>query len=67
MAVVIGLAVGLILAGLLIAWLSPKAGSATLAAVFWWVGIVLAVVGLILLVTPVLNWVYVQLRTMLAS
>jgi hypothetical protein len=65
--VILGLAVGLILAGLAICWLSPKAGRQTAVTVFWWTGIVLAVVGLILLITPVLNWIYVQLRTMLAT
>lgn len=60
---VVGLAVGLILAGLLIIFLSPSAGR--MATVFWWVGAVLAVVGLVLLVTPVLVWVDHQLRMIL--
>lgn len=67
MAAFVGLAVGLILAGLAIAWLSRQAGTLLLSTIFWWVGVVLAVVGLILLVTPVLNWLYVQIRTALAT
>lgn len=62
---IVGLAVGLILAGLLIIFLSGGAGR--LAGVFWWVGAILAVVGLILLITPVLVWVSHQLRMMLGQ
>lgn len=67
MAVVVGLAVGLIVVGLAICWLSRQAGNPTLANIFWWAGVILAVVGLILLIAPVLNWISVQLRTMLAT
>jgi len=67
MTIVVGVAVGLVLAGLAICWLSSGAGNPTAVSIFWWVGIVLAVVGVILLVTPVLNWIYAQLRVMLAT
>ncbi len=65
MAVVIGLAVGLILAGLLILFLSGNAKYPLLVTVLHWVGIILVVVGLILLITPVLVWIEAQLRSML--
>ena len=58
-----GIGVVLIVLGLLIVYLSPGAGK--LAGVFWWVGIILAVIGLIFVVTPVLIWVNGQLRAMI--
>lgn len=60
-----GLALGLIIGGLLICYLSSGAGNALLAKVFWVTGIVLAVIGFILLVTPVFVWASNQLRQML--
>lgn len=64
MHIIIGLALGLIIAGLVMAWLAPGVGG-VLATVVRYVGIVLIVVGLVLLLTPVLVWVNVQLRAML--
>lgn len=58
-----GIGVVLIVLGLLIAFLSPQAGR--MAALFWWVGIILAAIGLIFLITPVLIWVDSQLRAMI--
>lgn len=49
-----------ILAGLCIVALSGKAG-ATLGRVFWWAGILVACLGLILLIVPVLVWIQRQL------
>lgn len=49
-----------ILAGLAIVYLSRQAGT-TLAPVFWWAGILVAVLGLILLVVPVLIYIQRQL------
>lgn len=65
MVVVIGLAVGLVLAGLVMAWLSGSLRQPTLAAVVYWAGVVLVVVGLVLLITPVLVWLSAQLRSAL--
>lgn len=65
MAIVVGLAVGLIVAGLVIIWLSGNARQPVLVSVFWWVGLALAVVGLILLLAPVVAWIDQQLRSML--
>lgn len=67
MTIVLGLALGLIIGGLVILWLSGQAHYAVLVTVLFWVGIVLTIVGLVLLVTPVLNWVYAQLRIMLGT
>ena len=68
MTVVIGLAVGLILVGLLMAWLSPSVARVPLlAAIVFWTGVVLVIIGLILLLTPVLVWLNVQLRQMLGA
>ena len=67
MYIVIGLALGLILAGLLMVYLCKGIEQVTLKSVVYWVGIVLIVVGLILLLTPVLVWVNVQIRHMLGA
>ncbi len=66
MVVLLGVAVGLIVAGLVICWLSSQAHYPLLARIFFWVGLVLAVVGVVLLLAPALNWLSVQLRAMLA-
>jgi sulfite exporter TauE/SafE len=63
--VVISLGIGLILAGLVMAWLSNTVKHATLATVVYYVGIALVVVGLILLLAPVVSYVDTQLRSML--
>jgi hypothetical protein len=67
MAVVIGLSLGLIVAGLIMVWLSSGIKQVSLGKVVYWVGIALVVIGLILLLTPVLVWVNTQLRSMLGS
>lgn len=63
MLVMIGVAVGLVVFGLLICWLSPSGGKA--ATMFWWIGIVLAVIGVILLIAPVVVYVAEHLRAAL--
>jgi uncharacterized membrane protein YeaQ/YmgE (transglycosylase-associated protein family) len=65
MAMVIGIAVGLIVAGLLICFLSPQAGRAS--TFFWWMGIILAVVGAVLVIAPVITWFAAQFHSMLAG
>jgi len=65
MYIVIGLALGLILVGLVMVLLCSSIQQLLLKAVVYWTGIVLVVVGLVLLITPVLVWVNVQLRAML--
>ena len=67
MHIIIGLALGLIVVGLVMAWLSAGVKQPILATIVYWVGIVLLVIGLILLLTPVLVWVNVQLRAMLGT
>lgn len=67
MHVILGLAVGLILAGLVMAWLSGSMKHPLLVKVVFVVGVVLVIVGLVLLLTPVLVWVNGQLRSMLAA
>jgi hypothetical protein len=67
MAIVIGLALGLIVVGLVMAFLGPKSIPGVLGRVVFWVGVALVVIGLILLLTPVLVWVNVQLRSMLGN
>ena len=56
-----------ILAGLLMAAFAGKAGNPLLSTIVWWVGVALIVVGLILLLTPVIVWLNLQLRAMLAT
>lgn len=65
MTLIIGLALGLILAGLAMAWMAPSMGNAVLVKIVRVVGIVLVIVGLILLLTPVLIYINHQLRAML--
>ncbi len=64
MTVIIGLAIGLILAGLIMTRFPPPG---TLGVVVYWVGVVLIVVGLVLLVTPAMVWLNTQLRAMLGA
>ncbi len=65
MTIVIGLAIALIIAGLVMIILSPKAGHPILVIFTWWAGLILLIVGLVLLFTPVIVWVNAQLRAML--
>lgn len=62
---VIWVAIGLILGGALMAYLSGSIKRPLLAMVVEWAGTVLVVAGLVLLLTPVVNWVNAQLRAML--
>lgn len=61
------LAVALILAGLAIAWLSSAIKQAVLAAVIYWVGVVIALLGLVLVLAPILIWLRAQLQSMLGA
>lgn len=65
MHIIIGLALGLILGGLLMCFLSGSVKQPLLAKIVYWTGIVLVVAGLVLLLTPILVWVNIQLRAML--
>ncbi len=66
MYIVIGLALGLILAGIVMAWAGTKGlPPGMLATVLYWTGCILIVVGLILLLTPVLVYLNAQLRAAL--
>jgi hypothetical protein len=66
MALIIGLALGLILAGLAMAYFAEKAlGPGILAKVVRITGIVLVIIGLILLFTPVIVRIDTELRSML--
>ncbi len=62
MTVIIGLAIGLIIGGLVIILLSNQAKYPALVSVLFWVGLIMVVIGLVLLVTPVLVWLNVQIR-----
>lgn len=67
MAIMVGLGLGLLIGGLVIMWLSPAAHNPLLVAVIWWIGVVLAVFGVILLVTPVMVWLYNQVQAMVGA
>jgi hypothetical protein len=67
MTVIIGLAIGLIIGGLIILFLSGSAKFPLLVGILFWVGIVMVVFGLILLLTPVLVWFNNQIRSMLGQ
>jgi len=59
------LALVLIVAGLIMAWLSVNVRQPLLAQITYWSGIVLLVLGLLLLLLPVLIWIAQQLRNAL--
>lgn len=66
MHVVIRLAIGLLIGGLAIAFLSKRSlGAGVFGTVVWWVGAVLVVIGLVLLLAPVWAWLSFQLHSML--
>lgn len=61
---VIPLALGLIVAGLLMCWLRGSV-QGILSVVVYWTGIIVVILGLVLLLTPVIVWVRNQLVVML--
>lgn len=65
MYIVVGLALGLILGGLFMVYLCRGVEQPLLRTIVYWTGIGLVVIGLVLLLTPVLIWINVQLRSML--
>ena len=67
MAVYVGLAIGLMIGGLVICMLSGNAKQPTLQTLFWWVGIIVAVCGLVMALEPILAWIARNLREMLAA
>jgi hypothetical protein len=67
MTIILGLALTLIICGLVMAALADKVGNALLTRVVWVVGVVLVVIGLVLLVSPGILWINGQLRQMLGQ
>ncbi len=67
MYVVVGLAIGLIIAGLVMTLMYGSIKQPMLALIVYYVGVVLVVIRLVLLVTPFLVWVDHQLRMMLGA
>lgn len=67
MAIMIGLGLGLLIGGLVVMWLSPSAHNPMLVGIVWWIGLVLVIFGVILLVTPVMVWVYNQVQAMVGA
>jgi len=65
MVVVVGIALGLMLGGALLCYLSPGFRVPILVSIAWWAGVILFVVGLILLLAPAVVWVAAQLRAIL--
>ena len=65
MSVVVGLALGLVIGGLLMAYLSGAVKYQPLVGVVFWTGVVLVVIGLVLLLTPAVVWLNFTLRSML--
>ncbi len=65
MQIVVALSLVLIIGGLLICWLSGSAGRAS--TMFWWVGIVLAVFGFILLLAPAFVFLSGVIQQMLGA
>ncbi len=67
MTLIIGLAIGLILGGLVVLALKKFAEYPILVTILLWIGIIMVIFGIILLLTPVLVWFNNQIRGMLAS
>lgn len=65
MAIYIGVALGLLVCGLVVCALAGNLKYELAVRVAWWVGLVLAVCGALLIVTPILAWITAQLRAML--
>ncbi len=59
-------ALALMIGGLVLCMLSPKSGSALLTNLFWWVGLLLAILGLVLVLAPIVSWIAAQLKAMFA-
>ena len=56
----------LLIAGLGIMVLSNKAGGPSiLATIFWWLGLLVAILGAVLLLAPIISWIAAQLKTAL--
>lgn len=67
MAIMIGISLGLLIGGLIVMVLSKWAGPPTLQVIVWWIGLVLVIFGVILLVTPVFDYLYAQIRQMIVQ
>ncbi len=64
MAPLVIIALALMIGGLVLCVLAPKSGSALLTPLFWWVGLLLAILGLVLILAPVIAWIAAQLKAM---
>ena len=58
---IIGSALALMICGLVLCWLSPNARYEILKKVFFWIGLVIAVLGLILFIIRPLIWIAKQI------
>ena len=67
MGIYIGVALGLLIGGLLVCALSDKAGYAVLSRIFWWLGILCACCGALLILSPIFSWLAAQMRSMLGA
>lgn len=65
MALFIGVALGLLIGGLVVCFLSGSLQYTLLVRVVWWLGLGLALCGALLILVPVLAWVSAQLRAAL--
>ena len=65
MTVFIGVALGLLIGGLIVCMLSGNLQYPTLVRVVWWLGLVLACCGALLFLAPILAWLAAQLRAAL--
>jgi hypothetical protein len=61
----IGISLALMLAGLAVCWLSPSAGTPLLTRVFWWIGILCALCGALMILAKIIVWVATQLQSAL--
>jgi len=65
----LGLGILLLIAGLVIALLSIKAltPGTVMSTVVWWIGIILAAFGIVLITTPFFVWLDGHVRTIVRS
>lgn len=67
MTVMLGLGLGLLIGGLVVMWLSTSAHYPPLVQAVWWIGLVLVVFGVVLLITPVMVWLYNNVQAMVGA
>lgn len=61
------LALAMLIGGLVVCFLSPSAKYPLAVKLFFWLGLIVACIGGLLLLTPILIWIGTQLRAAIGS